>query len=344
MPTQVGQDFVANLPKRLPGLLFVAAIGVVGLGLEAVQRTFLTVPIFEALVASILVGVLVRNVFQVPEMVDAGANYAAKQVLEFAIVLLGITIDFKRVLAAGPALLGTIALAVVGCIVVSYAAGRALGLHSKLAVLIAVGNSICGNSAIAAVAPVIKAEKKDIASAIALTAVIGVSVVLTLPLLIPILGLSFYQYGVLAGLTVYAVPQVLAASFPVSVISGEVATLVKLTRVMFLGPVVLVAGLLSGQSEGGAKPKRTSFLPWFVLGFIALATVRTLDVVPAEVATAAQDTSKYLTILAMAGLGLGVELAAVRRVGLKVAGAVVTSLIFLVTFSIGLIFLLGING
>ena len=91
----------------------------------------------------------------------------------------------------------------------SYGIGRAMGLPHKLAVLVACGNAICGNSAIAAVAPVIHAEKEHVASAIAFTAILGVAVVIGLPFLITPLGLSHYQYGVLAGLTVYAVPQVL---------------------------------------------------------------------------------------------------------------------------------------
>ena len=110
-----------------------------------------------------------------------------------------------------------------------------LELHGKLALLVAVGNSICGNSAIAAVAPVIGAEKRDVASSISLTAVIGVALVLGLPSFVALAHLSFYQYGVLTGITVYAVPQVVAAAFPVSQLSGEVATLVKLVRVLFLG-------------------------------------------------------------------------------------------------------------
>jgi uncharacterized membrane protein YadS len=108
-----------------------------------------------------------------------------------------------------------------------------------MSILIACGNSICGNSAIAAVAPVIGADGDDIAASISFTAVLGVVVVLTLPLLVPILQLSLTQYGVLAGLTVYAVPQVLAATLPIGALSNQVGTVIKLVRVLMLGPVVL---------------------------------------------------------------------------------------------------------
>ena len=119
----------------------------------------------------------------------------------------------------------------------------------------AFGNAICGNSAIAALAPVIGAKREHVASAIAFTAVLGVAVVVGLPFLVPVAHLSNYQYGVVAGLTVYAVPQVLAAAFPVSALSGQVGTLVKLVRVLFLGPV-LVAFSVMARREARRAPGR----------------------------------------------------------------------------------------
>src|SRR6202008_1901383 len=122
---------------------------------------------------------------------------------------------------------------------------RALGLPQRISILIACGNSICGNSAIAAVAPVIGAAADEIAASIAFTAVRGVIVVLLLPLLAPVLLLSLTQYGVLAGLTVYAVPQVLAATLPIGALANQVGTVIKLVRVLMLGPVVLGLSLLA---------------------------------------------------------------------------------------------------
>src|SRR5262249_18964185 len=131
----------------------------------------------------------------------------------------------------------------------SYAICRSLGLPQRLSILIACGNSICGNTAIAAVAPVIGANGDDIASSISFTAVLGVIVVLTLPLLVAVLHLSLTQYGVLAGLTVYAVPQVLAATLPIGALSNQVGTVIKLVRVLMLGPVVLGFSLLGGALQ-----------------------------------------------------------------------------------------------
>jgi len=248
---------------------------------------------------------------------------------------------------AGPALAVGIVLLVVLGITLSYSLGRVLGLPHKLAVLVACGNSICGNSAIAAVAPVIDADPEHVASSIAFTAVLGVLVVLGLPLLVHPLGLSFYQYGVLAGLTVYAVPQVLAAAFPVSVLSGQVGTLVKLVRVLMLGPVVLFFSLRgrAAREERGERGARSTarLVPWFVVGFLALAALRALGVVPAPAAAAAKTWSGWLTVAAMAALGLGVDVRAVSRAGRPVVLTVSASLAALVVLGVGLIRVLHIK-
>ena len=326
------------LPGYLPGLALLSAIAIVAVMLG--QRF----PLFEAIVWSILLGMIVRNVVGQPPATKSGVSFASKQLLELSVALLGAAINFADMLHAGPKLLLLIALAVALGITASMTIGRLFGLSKKLAILIAVGNSICGNSAIAAVAPTIKADKKDISMSIALTAVVGVIVVLTLPLLVPLLNLSLYQYGVLTGTTVYAVPQVVAAGFSVSELSGEVATMVKLVRVLFLGPVVLIFGLIFAKSvaKEGHKVKTSALLPWFVLGFLVLGLLRTVGVIPDVISADAKVLSNSLMIVSMVALGMGVDFAAVRTVGPRIFATVVLSILFLGTLSLGMIFLLGI--
>jgi uncharacterized integral membrane protein (TIGR00698 family) len=262
-------------------------------------------------------------------------------------LLLGASVDVASLVAAGPTLLVAILAAVVIGISASFAIGRAIGLHRRLAILVAVGNSVCGNSAIAAVAPVIGASGADVASSVALTAVLGVAVVLLLPLAIPLLGFTLHQYGVLAGMTVYAVPQVIAATLPVSTASAQIATLVKLVRVMLLGPVVLVFGFLSpagagsGAASGTARFSIRRLVPWFLVGFVILAGARSLGVLPVAVGAPLQEVSRWLTVGAMAALGLGVDIAAVRTVGRNVLVAVTASILVLATTSVVLIRVLG---
>jgi uncharacterized integral membrane protein (TIGR00698 family) len=332
--------------RLLPGLGLAAVIGVAAWLVQRGEEVALGVAVIEGLVVAILLGMLWRNAFGVGPAASPGVSYTAREVLEFAIVVLGASVDLPALLRAGPQVLLAIVVAVVVGITASTTIGRTIGLPRKLAILVAVGGSICGNSAIAAVAPVIDADAKDVATSIALTAVVGVAIVLTLPLLIPILGLSFFQYGVLAGMTVYAVPQVVAATFSVSALSGEVGTLVKLVRVLMLGPVVLALSLLFyRETRAGHRPgfKLTKFVPWFIIGFVVLATLRSTGLMPVIVAEPLRDVSRWLMLAAMAALGLGVDIRTVRSVGPSVAVAVVGSFAVLLAVSIALIFGLGIG-
>ena len=331
----------ASRAPLLPGLALPAVIGLAAWGVAQLEQMVFGHPIIEALVVAILLGMVVRTARAPSRRTAAGVRFAAKDLLELAVLRLGASVDLPLLVRAGPALAAGIVLLVVLGLACSYALGRALGLPPKLATLVACGNAICGNSAIAAVAPVIGAEPEHVATSIAFTAILGVGVVLGLPLLMKPLALSFYQYGVLAGLTVYAVPQVLAAAFPVSALSGEVGTLVKLVRVLMLGPVVLFFALR--HREAHTTFKLTQLVPWFIVGFLGLAGLRALGAVPAPMAAVAKSFSGWLTIAAMAALGLGVDVRAVSRVGRPVVLTVSGSLAVLIGLGVGLIRVLGIR-
>ena len=328
--------------RLLPGIAASIVVSIVAVIGGWLQGIWLGRPVVEPLVLAIIVGMVARSTVGMPAECEPGVRFVGKEVLEVAVFLLGATLDAPKLFASGPTLALGIVATVVVALVVGFGIGRAAGLPPRLALLVSCGNAICGNSAIAAVAPVIGADREDVAASIALTAVLGVTVVLTLPLLVGPLGYSDYQYGVLAGLTVYAVPQVLAAAFAVSVASGQVATVVKLARVLMLGPVVVFLSLR--RRRGSATTTRTtSLLPWFVVGFVLLAIVRSMGWLPEIAISTARVSAQWLTIAAMAALGLSVDFAAVKRVGARVAIAAVGSLLALVVMVIGLISALGIR-
>jgi uncharacterized integral membrane protein (TIGR00698 family) len=340
-----------SLPSRdhslAPGILLCAALTVASLVLQRLEERLVGQAIIEAIVIAILLGMIVRTSRPPGERFAPGIAFSAKQLLELAVFLLGASVNLPELLRAGPALLVCIVAIVAIALGLGYAIGRMLGLPAKLAILVACGNAICGNSAIAAVAPVIGARARDVASAIAFTAVLGVVMVIGLPLLIGPLALSHYQYGVLAGMSVYAVPQVLAATFPVSALSGEVGTLVKLVRVLMLGPVVLFFSVVA-RRDANREPSTdrltiTTLIPWFIVGFVVLAALRSMGIVPATIAGPVRDLSRILTIVAMAALGLGVDVRAVARAGFRVSLTVVLSLAAIVLMSIGMIALLAVR-
>lgn len=332
----------------IPGTLLCIAITIVAIAMQYVEEFAFAHPYVEALVLAILIGIVVRSFWQPGPRWKDGINFSAKLLLEIAVMLLGASISFSAILASGPALLAGIVFTVILAIGASYAIARLLGLSRHIAILIACGNSICGNSAIAAVAPVIGASSDDIASSIAFTAVLGVVIVLGLPLAFPLLHLNETQYGTLAGLTVYAVPQVLAATIPIGLVATQVGTLVKLVRVLMLGPVVLVLSLLRNRisaSTGNSpnKPGLLQLVPWFIVGFLVLAAVRSLGFIPDAALKPLTITAGLLTIISMAALGLGVDIRVIGKVGGRVTSAVTGSLIVLFAISLALIHFLRIH-
>src|SRR5665213_2265235 len=341
-------DVMNHVKRALPGILLCVAVTIAATVLQQVETHFVGQTYLEALVLAILLGVAIRTAWTPGPRWNPGIGFSAKFVLELAIVMLGASVSVTTITALGPAVIIGIACIVSFTIGTSYLICRALGLRQRLAILIACGNSICGNSAIAAVAPVIGADGDDIASSISFTAVLGVVVVLTLPLLVPILNLSLTQYGVLAGLTVYAVPQVLAATLPIGALANQVGTVIKLVRVLMLGPVVLGFSLFSRSlrpthDQSNKRPQLHEYLPWFIIGFLIMLVARSLELIPPAVLPGITHTAAVMTTVAMAALGLGVDVRVVARTGPRVTLAVTISLIFLAIVSYALIHVTGMK-
>ena len=312
----------------------------------------------EALVLAILIGAAVRSTWTPDVRWTPGITFSAKTLLEIAVVLLGASVSAATILSAGWALLLSIFAIVASAIVLSFSIGRALGLGKRLAILVACGNSICGNSAIAAVAPVIGANSEDVASSIAFTAVLGVVVVLLLPVVGALLHMSEIGYGALAGLTVYAVPQVIAAAAPAGARAVQIGTLVKLIRVLMLGPVCLTLSLIGAANRWEetehpnaimardrpqpTRPRIHQMLPWFIIGFLLMVGLRSANLIPQFVLAPMSVAATILTVVAMAALGLGVDIRTVSRAGAPVTITVILSILGLGLVSFGLVRLLGL--
>ena len=310
--------------RFLPGLLLAVVVAVCAAGLGRLEANLLGRAWIEPLVLAILLGMLVGNAVRLPAAVELGVRFSAKTLLDIAVALLGATLSWAAVSALGARLFLVIALVVTVGLLLAFLLGRALGLGARLAMLIAAGNAICGNSAIAAVAPIIGARREEVAAAIALTALIGVVTVLVLPFAVFALGQELPAYAVLTGLTVYAVPQVVAAAAPFGTATIALATLVKLPRVVMLSPLTLVLSLVAhrfAQVEDGQPPRRSPmlYLPRFIVAFALFAAARSTGIIDDELAAALGLLSKQLATVAMAALGLEVRFATLREIGLRVA-------------------------
>ncbi|KZB70463.1 MULTISPECIES: YeiH family protein [Thalassospira] len=324
--------FNTHLKPILPGLVVTLLVALAAKLVEHAERMLFGRGWVESLVFAILIGVVVRSLFGLAPRYFAGVRFCAKTVLEIAIVLLGASISAQAIGSAGGGLVAAIIAVVCISLFVSYHIGRALGLSNHLSMLVACGNSICGNSAIAATAPVIEAQSDDVAASISFTAVLGVLFVFVLPMLHAGLGLSATQYGIFSGLTVYAVPQVLAATAPAGTLAVQVGTLVKLIRVLMLGPVIFGLAVIGGRARETKLPI-AQVVPWFIIGFIAMMAACSFDLIPDVARAPIKTTSSFLTILAMAALGLSVDIRNVLHVGGRVVIAALLSLTFLCALS-----------
>ena len=328
-------------PRRvLPGFLLCCTVTALAYAGTRVETALLGEAWLEALVLAILIGTVIRTAWSPPARWLPGINFSAHLLLEVAVVLLGASVSAATILSVGPAMLCTIVLVVALAIPTSFFIGQLLGLPKRMAMLIACGNSICGNSAIAAVAPVIEADSEDVAAAIAFTAVPGVVVVVGLPLLGYAMALTDLQYGALSGLTVYAVPQVIAATASFGANAIKIGTLVKLVRVLMLGPVCVILAMIAPQlgeadkiesSKPGNRTKLARLplhrlIPWFIIGFIALAAARSYGLIPEATLAPIGTAATLLTVISMAALGLGVDVRTVAKAGGPVTAAVVLSL------------------
>lgn len=289
---------------------------------------------------AVFLGLVVGNVLRLPAATVPGIRFAFQTVLRAAIVLLGAGLSFVATLAIGLKALALIALLMTLALTTSHLLGRRLGIPAKLASLIGVGTAVCGNSAISATAPVIGARDEDVAYAIATNTLFGTLAVFAYPLIGRALGMGDAEFGTWAGTAVNDTSQVVAAGFAYSDAAGQVATVVKLTRNALMGAVIVGMGILHGRAKSGDAlgTRLRQSVPSFVVGFLVMATLNTLGVfawlttaMGFDVPSALLATARVLILVALAGVGLGTRVEAMRRTGLLplwvgLATALVTSL------------------
>lgn len=296
----------------------------------------------DAMLLAILFGLVLRNALTLPTWLGPGIKYSVVSLLPFAIVLMGARLDFYDVVrVSGGALL-------IGVMCVSSALGLTIWLSSrtgvgqKLGILIGIGTAICGGTAIAVTAPVIEAEENDTAFAVTVITLLGLVSIFVFPLLGAALGLSQLEFGVWAGTSIHATPQVMAAGFAYGSAAGEVAVIVKLVRVLLLAPLVVAIGAWYAREKRRRQQAHvveragfTTLFPPFIFGFVAMAIFNTLNFlpdvtfhlhesalwaeqdVPLAMAELTTTVSAFLITMSMAGVGLGVNVRGLFRVGLK---------------------------
>ena len=297
-----------------PGLVFVGIVTSVGF---VIHWNFETI---SPLVASMVLGVLIGNIVSIPKRFVSGQKFAAKKVLRFGIVLLGTQLALKQVVDLG----GRELVVVVGVVTLTFIGtlwlGPRLGVSKSLSLLIATGFSICGASAVAAMEGVVDAEEEEVTYAIALVTLCGSLAIVLLPLLRNVLSLSDPQlFGSWVGASVHDVAQVIATSSTGGDTAVQSATVVKLSRVVLLAPLVAIVSIWVRRSSSGlvakADKKHVSIVPLFVIGFLVMIAVRTTGVIPDNWLTTLKTIEQVCLASALVGLGSDVRIARLIKVG-----------------------------
>ena len=297
-----------------PGLVFVGIVTSVGF---VIHWNFETI---SPLVASLVLGVLIGNIVSIPKRFVPGQKFAAKKVLRFGIVLLGTQLALKQVVDLG----GRELAVVVGVVTLTFLGtlwlGPRLGVSKSLSLLIATGFSICGASAVAAMEGVVDAEEEEVTYAIALVTLCGSLAIVLLPLLRNVLSLSDPQlFGSWVGASVHDVAQVIATSSTGGDTAVQSATVVKLSRVVLLAPLVAIVSIWVRRSSSGlvakADKKHVSIVPLFVIGFLVMIAVRTTGVIPDNWLTTLKTIEQVCLASALVGLGSDVRIARLIKVG-----------------------------
>ncbi len=328
--------------KYAPGI----GVSLVIAALAKFLESLLPIPLIGASVIALFIGMFVNVVWH-PECLTAGLRFTSKKLLKFAIILLGLSLSIGTVITVGRMSLTVMCFTLFTCFGVGYFVGKALGLNWKMSNLISAGTGICGGSAIAALAPVIDADDTDIAYAMSATFLFDMVMILAFPFFGRCLGLSDMAYGLWTGTAVNDTSSVVAAGFAYSEAAGDFATMVKLTRTLSIIPVTLIFAFISTkikQKEKAlhsdvAEKKRVHFVslfPWFILGFLALAIVNSIGIVPAGVSAGAKDISKFLMIAALAAIGLNTNLKKMVKSGARpmLHGFIISALVVVVAITV----------
>lgn len=270
----------------------------------------------------------------------AGISLTSKKVLRAGIIIAGITLSFSQVLQAGKYALLLMVFTLTTSFGIGYVCKRVFKINWKLASLLSVSTAICGGTAVATLGPTIRAKDRDIAYAISATFIFDIITVIAFPWIGRLMGLGDTGYGLWIGTAVNDTSSVVAAGYAFSDAAGSLATIVKLTRTLFIVPIVLIFSWIYAKKEASSptaeKVNLSKIFPWFILGFLAVVGLRSTGLLPDNIVADMSFLSKFLLSMALAAIGLKTSIKEVAGVGIKpmLAGVIIdTSVVIVALFA-----------
>ncbi len=338
--------------KPIPGILASVAIAITACYLESL----LPIHVVGAAVIAMFIGMVINCFLKGEHILKTGIKFTSKKILKFAIILLGLSLNITTILNVGKLSLAVMIFTLLTCFGGGYFIGKALGLNWKLSNLISAGTGICGGSAIAAIAPTIDAEDRDVAYALSATFLFDMAMIILFPIMGKAMGMSDQAFGIWTGTAVNDTSSVVATGYAFSEAAGDFATMVKLTRTLAIIPTVLTFALIQmhlkrkeaiakagNTKEIKAQFKFTKVFPWFILGFLGMAIIASFLPIPATAVSITKKISKFLMVCALAAIGLNTSFSSMKKAGIRpmlhgfIISALVVVVALLVEFCMGLV-------
>lgn len=310
--------FVKSKLEKLYGVLFLIGIAIVSKYLGA---SFINIgPIIFALI----IGVFIRNFIGIQQILLHGIQFTLKRILKLAIILLGTSLSLSTAASIGNQSLVVITIVVLIGTLATYIIGKILHINNDLRILISVGCSICGASAITTAKTIINAKDAQTAYAISLIFFFNLLSMLLFPIIGDALQLTDIQFGIWAGLAIHDMSSAVALGYAYGDIAGEYSTIVKLIRVLFLLPIVVVLSVwvFRNNIKAHKDVEDRSFIkrlyatfPWFIIGFLIMSLVNTYGFIPTNYEHTILSSAKFMIVMVMAAVGLQVEWKSLKTLG-----------------------------
>lgn len=311
---------------------FLASLSVGGFSFEIIGA-----PVFAIVIGMVITAIFPK--FAKSDFMKEGITFTSKKILQWAVVILGFSLNIQTVIAVGGQSLPIIISTILTSLIVSFILYKAMKMDSKVSTLVGVGSSICGGSAIAATAPVIDADDEEIAQSISVIFLFNIIAALIFPTLGNLLGLTNEGFGLFAGTAVNDTSSVTAAASAWDSMKGTngmvlaQATTVKLTRTLAIIPITLVLAFVRTRKEKntnstmGNKVKFSKIFPWFIIYFIVASLITTgVALLPESSFTSfyneefvkwAKWFAKFFIAMAMCGIGLNTNVVQLIKKGGK---------------------------
>ncbi len=276
-------------------------------------------PIIGGPIFGILIG-MVLAYWRRPEYLNNGIKLTSKYVLQGSIIMIGFGMNLYQILSVGSQSLAIMIFTLAAAFITAFAVGKLLSLKGNVPILIGVGTAVCGGSAIAAAAPVVKASDKDIAFSISTIFLFNIIAVFIFPAMGHMMGMTDMEFGMWAGTAINDTSSVVAAGYTYSSAAGDYATIVKLTRTLMIIPITLVLALWvarSRKNEEKGKYSIAKIFPWFVLGFLATSIIATSGILPSDWCGYLNEFGKIMITMAMVAIGLSTKLNELVKNGLR---------------------------